>query len=84
MLCCCVSITDSNTIVKKDVTKYVDLAEEEGVSTELQRLISALVVAEWKRLPVKPKLTPEEIAELVSERNGSLIFSNIEEPYIFS
>ena len=47
--------------------ELVDLAEEEGVSTELQRLIDALVVAEWKRLPVKPVITPEEIEELISE-----------------
>lgn len=39
------------------------MAEEEGVSTELQRLIDALVVAEWKRPLVKPVITPEEIAE---------------------
>ena len=43
--------------------ELVDLAEEEGVSTELQRLIDALVVAEWKRPLVKPVITPEEIAE---------------------
>ena len=47
--------------------ELVDLAEEEGVSTELQRLISALVVAEWKRPEVSPVITPEEIEELVSE-----------------
>jgi peptidoglycan hydrolase-like protein with peptidoglycan-binding domain len=47
--------------------ELVDLAEEEGVSTELQRLIDALVIGEWKRPEVKPVITPEEIAELVSE-----------------
>ena len=47
--------------------ELVDLAEEEGVSTELQRLIDALVVAEWKRPEVKPVLTPEEIEELITE-----------------
>ena len=48
--------------------ELVDLAEEEGVSTELQRLIDALVVAEWKRPLVKPVLTPEEIEErLITE-----------------
>ena len=46
------------------------LTEEEGVSTELQRLIDALVVAEWKRPLVKPVLTPEEIEELITEMNG--------------
>ena len=55
----------------KAVTEFkqelVDLAEEEGVSTELQRLIDALVVAEWKRPEVKPVITPEEIEELISE-----------------
>jgi hypothetical protein len=43
------------------------LAEEEGVSTELQRLISALVIGEWKRPEVKPVITPEEIEELITE-----------------
>jgi hypothetical protein len=47
--------------------ELVDLAEEEGVSTELQRLIDALVVVEWKRPLVKPVLTPEEIEELITE-----------------
>ena len=47
--------------------ELVDLAEEEGVSTELQRLIDALVIGEWKRPEVKPVITPEEIEELVSE-----------------
>ena len=47
--------------------ELVDLAEEEGVSTELQRLIDALVVAEWKRPKVSPVLTPEEIEELITE-----------------
>ena len=45
--------------------ELVDLAEEEGVSTELQRLIDALVIGEWKRPEVKPVITPEEIEEIV-------------------
>lgn len=41
------------------------MAEEEGVSTELQRLIDALVIGEWKRPEVKPVITPEAIEEIV-------------------
>ena len=59
----------SETVSAVDQFKQelVDLAEEEGVSTELQRLIDALVVAEWKRPKVSPVLTPEEIEELITE-----------------
>jgi len=46
--------------------ELIDLLEEEGVSRELQRLIDALVSAEWKRPPAKPEITPEEIEEIVS------------------
>ncbi len=62
---------DFGSEMESAVTEFkrelVDLAEEEGVSTELQRLIDALVVAEWKRPLVKPVITPEEREELVSE-----------------
>ena len=70
---------ETETAVSSFKQELIDLTEEEGVSTELQRLIDALVVAEWKRLKVSPKLrkpseapgvgelTPEEIEKLISE-----------------
>jgi len=58
--------SETESAVTEFKQELVDLAEEEGVSTELQRLIDALVVAEWKRPKVSP-ITPEEIEELVSE-----------------
>jgi len=65
--------SETESAVTEFKQELIDLAGEEGVSTELQRLIDALVVAEWKR-PVagfariqKPVITPEEIEELISE-----------------
>ena len=44
----------------------ISFAGEEGVSTELQRLMDALVVGEWKRPSALPEMAAEELEELVS------------------
>lgn len=57
--------SETESAVASFKQELVDLAEEEGVSTEFQRLIDALVIGEWKRPEVKPVITPEEIEEIV-------------------
>jgi len=58
---------ETESAISEFKQELIDLLKEEGVSTELQRLIDALVVAEWKRPKVSPVITPEEIEELISE-----------------
>ena len=58
---------ETESAISEFKQELIDLLKEEGVSSELQRLIDALVVAEWKQPLVKPVITPEEIEELVSE-----------------
>ena len=58
--------SETESAVSQFKQELIDLLEEEGVSRDLQRLIDALVSAEWKRPKVKPEISPEEIEELVS------------------
>jgi len=57
---------ETETAVSSFKQELIDLTEQEGVSIELQQLIDALVIGEWKRPKAKPEISPELIEELVS------------------